>query len=119
MNEVKKRAINRKHRATKVRAKVSGTADKPRLIVNVTNSNVHAQVINDVEGKTLASSTSQNVKELDSKSLSEKASWVGADVAKKAKAAKIKAVVFDRSHKMYHGRVKAAADAARKEGLEF
>jgi large subunit ribosomal protein L18 len=76
------------------------------------------QIIDDTKAATVASSTTVGQKQATG-TLSEKAIWVGADIAKKAKAAKIKQVVFDRGSKLYHGRVKALAEAARKEGLEF
>lgn len=119
MNEVKKKLLNRRQRAHRVRSTITGTAERPRLSVKVSNTNVYAQIIDDTSGKTLVSSSSAKAKEVSSKPLSEKANWVGADIAKKAKASKVNAVVFDKSHKAYHGRVKAVAEAARKEGLEL
>ena len=109
---------NRAQRQGRIRAKVSGTADRPRLTVFVSNTNVSAQLINDVEHKTLVSVTSVGAKAAKG-TLTEKAAWVGAEVAAKAKAAKITQVVFDRSGRKYHGRVQALADAAREKGLEF
>ena len=106
--------LQRKHR---IRSTVSGTTERPRLTVHVSNLHVSAQIINDETGKTLAAATTVNSKQTGS--LSDKAAWVGAEIAKKAKAAKVKTVVFDRNGRIYHGRVKALADAARKEGLEF
>jgi large subunit ribosomal protein L18 len=85
--------------------------------VYVSNLHIHAQVIDDSKGKTLASSTS--VKADTRGSLSEKAAWVGTDIAKKAKKAKVTKVVFDRNGRKYHGRLKALAEAARAGGLEF
>jgi large subunit ribosomal protein L18 len=89
------------------------------LTVKISNQHVYAQIVDDSKGATLASSTSSKEKLLEKASLSDKATWVGSDIAKKAKAAKISEVVFDRGFKLYHGRVKSVAEAARKEGLEF
>ena len=105
-------------RKARVRANVSGTADRPRLSVYVSNQHIHAQIIDDTNGKTLASSSSAGSKDAKG-SLTEKATWIGDDIAKKAKKAKVTAVVFDRNGRKYHGRLKALADAARKGGLEF
>jgi large subunit ribosomal protein L18 len=105
----------RKHR---VRATVSGTPERPRLSVFISNRHITAQVIDDTAGKTLAYASTVGTK-AQKGSMSERAAWVGEEVAKKAKAAKVKAVVFDRGGHIYHGRVAALADAARKAGLEF
>lgn len=101
----------------RVRAKVSGTAEVPRLAVFVSLSHVQAQLINDQEGKTLAHASDLKVNEKLTKT--EKAAKVGAEIAELAKKAGIKKVVFDRGSKIYHGRVKAVAEAAREKGLEF
>lgn len=108
---------NRAQRKQRIRSKVSGTAARPRLSVTISNLHVSAQIIDDEASKTLVAVSTVGTKQTGS--LSDKAAWAGAEIAKKAKAAKIKAVVFDRNGKLYHGRVKALADAARKEGLEF
>lgn len=104
----------RKHR---VRALVSGTPERPRLSISVSNRHVSAQVIDDTAHKTLAYATTVGQKA--SGTMTERAAWVGAEIAKKAKSAKIKRVVFDRNGRLYHGRIQALADSARKEGLEF
>ncbi len=104
-------------RARRVRSTVIGSAERPRLSVHISNLHVSAQLIDDASGKTLAAASTVGSKTKGS--MTDKAASVGADIAKKAKAAKVKAVVFDRGPKLYHGRVKALADAARKEGLEF
>ncbi|HSX27359.1 MAG TPA: 50S ribosomal protein L18 [Patescibacteria group bacterium] len=109
-----KNLIRRKYR---VRSTVSGSPDRPRLTVFVSNKNVSAQIIDDTAHKTLASSTSVGQK--IEGNMTDKAKSVGADIAKKAKAAKVKQVVFDRNGRLYHGRIKALADAAREAGLEF
>lgn len=105
----------RKHR---VRATVSGTAERPRLSVHISNKHITAQVIDDEAGKTLAYATTVGAKAAKGP-MKERAAWVGEEVAKKAKAAKVKKVVFDRGGHIYHGRVAALADAARNAGLEF
>jgi large subunit ribosomal protein L18 len=106
-------------RRNRVRAKVSGTAERPRLSVTISLHNVSAQIIDDTKGATLAAATSVGAKELKGKSLTEKAAFVGAAVAKSAKKAKISKVAFDRNGRKYMGRLTALADAARGEGLEF
>lgn len=112
-----KKLLNKNLRKARVRAKVSGTSERPRLTVTISNVHVSAQLIDDVNGKTLASATTVGKKTTGT--LSEKAATVGTDIAKKAVKAKIKTVVFDRNGRAYAGRLKALADAARKEGLEF
>lgn len=109
--------LNKSLRKARVRAKVSGTGERPRLSVTISNTNVSAQLIDDTVGKTLASATTVGKKATGS--LSEKAAGVGTDIAKKAAKANVTAVVFDRNGRAYAGRLKALADAARKEGLEF
>ena len=97
---------------------ISGTAKRPRLAVSVTNLHISAQLIDDTAHKTIAHATTVGQKSLTG-TMTEKATWVGEEIAKQAKTAKIKTVVFDRGGKLYHGRVAALADAARKAGLEF
>jgi len=109
---------NRTLRKNRIRAVVSGTAERPRLSVHISNRHVSAQLIDDVAGKTLAYVSTVGKKDA-SGTMTERAEWVGTEIAKKAKASKLKSVVFDRSGKLYHGRTKALADAARKAGLEF
>ena len=104
-------------RKNRVRSTVSGTAERPRLTVTISSIHVSAQIINDVAGKTLAAATTVGTKAKGT--LTEKAAIVGKDIAAKAKKAKVTAVVFDRNGRRYAGRLKALADAARKEGLEF
>jgi large subunit ribosomal protein L18 len=106
----------RRHR--RVRAKVSGTAGRPRLSVYRSNRGIAAQVIDDVSGRTLASASSRD-KGLSGTKRGEAPAAVGKLVAERAKAAGVTSVVFDRGGYLYHGRVKALADAAREEGLEF
>ena len=118
MSNLAKKLLNRSLRKGRVRARVSGTAERPRLTVTVSNVHVSAQLIDDVAGKTLVGSTTVGQKRLNG-TMSEKAAFVGADIAKKAKKAKVTTVVFDRNGRAYAGRLAALADAARKEGLEF
>lgn len=104
-------------RKGRVRSKISGTAERPRLTVSISNLHVSAQIIDDVAQKTLVSATTVGSKVKGTKT--ELATKIGAEIAKKAKKAKINTVVFDRNGRQYAGRLHALADAARKEGLEF
>lgn len=117
MNERVRKQSNRSQRAHRVRATVRGTAERPRLCLRITNTHIFTQVINDDAGTTLASATTVGVKTTGT--MTEKATVLGAEIAKKAKAAKVSKVVLDRGSRLYHGRVKAFAEAARAEGLEF
>ena len=110
--------VSRKRRHVRVRKHLSGTPTCPRLCVYRSNKNIEAQIIDDVNKVTLASSSSTSFK-LENGGNVEAAKKVGADVAKKALAKKISTVVFDRSGYIYHGRVAALADAAREAGLKF
>jgi large subunit ribosomal protein L18 len=104
----------RKHR---IRAKVAGSASRPRLAVNASNKHIIAQIIDDEAGKTLVYVSDVNIKATGTKS--EMAKKVGEAIAEEAKKAKISQVVFDRGGKLYHGRVKALAEGAREKGLNF
>lgn len=117
MSDLTKKLLNRALRATRVRAKITGTAERPRLTVTISNKHVSAQLIDDVAMKTIVSATTVGTKQTGS--LTEQAAFVGADIAKKAKKAKINAIVFDRNGRQYAKRLAALADAARQEGLEF
>jgi large subunit ribosomal protein L18 len=110
--------VQRTQRKHRIRATVIGTSERPRLSVYVSNTNISAQVIDDSKHHTLAAVTTAGNKNAKG-SLSEKAAWVGAEIAAASKKAKVTAVVFDRGGKRYHGRIKALADAAREKGLEF
>ena len=112
----KREARIRRHE--RVRKTVSGTKEMPRLNVFRSNNAIYAQVINDVEGVTLVSSSTLELKIKNGGNI-EAAKAVGKDVAEKCKKAKIKKVVFDRGGYLYHGRVAALADAAREAGLEI
>lgn len=103
-----------------IRKKVSGTAERPRLTVFRSNTNIYAQLVDDINGVTLASASSLELG--DSKKWNtniEAAGQVGKKIAEKAKEAGVSAVVFDRSGYLYHGKVKALADGAREGGLNF
>ena len=102
----------------RLRAKISGTSEKPRLNVFRSNSHIYAQIIDDTTGKTLASASSLALK-LENGSNVEAAKKVGAEIARNAQAANVIEVVFDRGGYIYHGRVQALADAAREAGLKF
>lgn len=109
----------RKRRHLRIRKRVQGTVEKPRLAVYRSNRYIYAQVIDDTEGHTLVAASSQEP-ELRSESLTvETAAKVGELVGSRAKEAGIQQVVFDRGGYKFHGRVKALADAAREAGLEF
>lgn len=116
-SDLAKKLLNKSLRKNRVRAKVSGTKERPRLTVTVSNKHVSAQIVDDVAKHTLISSTTIGSKQ--DGTMKEKAAFVGTDIAKKAKKAKITSVVFDRNGRQYAGRLSALADAARKEGLEF
>ena len=112
----------RKMRAKRVRAKISGTPERPRLNVFRSLNNIYAQVIDDVKGVTLASASTMDkniAKSIEGKTKQEAAFIVGQTIAKNAMSKGIKAVVFDRAGYQYTGRVKAVADGARDAGLEF
>lgn len=117
---IKKESRNaqRLRRHARVRAKISGTPECPRLNVFRSNAHIHVQIIDDVNQKTLVSASSLQMK-LENGGNIEAAKAVGAEIAKRAKAANITQVVFDRGGYIYAGRVKALAEAAREAGLEF
>lgn len=117
MSKVTHKQQNQQLRRRRVRSTVQGTAVRPRLSVNISNLHVSAQLINDVDHTTVAYASTVGKKTVGT--MTEKSSAIGAEIAAQAKAAKIRSVVFDRGSKLYHGRIKALADAARKEGLEF
>jgi large subunit ribosomal protein L18 len=109
-------ARRRRHR--RVRGKVAGTAERPRLVVSRSNRGIVAQLVDDANGKTVASATWMQVKSFKGNKTAQ-AAEVGKLLAQKAKDAKIAGAVFDRGGYLYHGRVKALADAAREGGLKF
>lgn len=109
--------FKKEQRKNRIRAKVSGTATRPRLAVSTSNKHIVAQLIDDVAGKTLGFVSDEKLNLKGTKT--EKAKIVGENIAEIAKKAKIDTVVFDRGGKLYHGRVKALADGARDKGLNF
>lgn len=104
-------------RSNRVRAKLSGSSERPRLCVHISNLHVSAQIIDDTKSATVAYATTVGRK-LDG-NMSSKAAVIGDEIGKKAIKAKVSKVVFDKGPKKYHGRVKILADAARAAGLEF
>jgi len=120
MSVKSRKARVRRHR--RIRMRISGTAERPRLNVFRSLDHIHVQVIDDVAGNTLASASTVDknlASELDGKTKKEQAAIVGNAIAERALAADIATVVFDRGGYLYHGRVKALADSARKGGLKF
>jgi large subunit ribosomal protein L18 len=107
----------RRHR--RVRRKISGTAERPRLVVHRSNRGIEAQLVDDVEGRTLASANHLGIKKSFKGTKTDQAAEVGKLLAAAGKKAGIESVVFDRAGYLYHGRVKALADAAREGGLQF
>ena len=114
------RRTSRARRHRRVRKKVIGTAERPRLAVHRSNKHISAQIIDDLAGRTLASATTLESGTISgATSNADAAAVVGKAVAERAKAAGVSQVVFDRGGNQYHGRVAALADAAREAGLEF
>ena len=109
----------RARRRRRVRGKVSGTAERPRLAVFRSNVGIYAQLIDDLDGKTLASASSKGLPKSFKGTKTAQANEVGKRLAAAAKQAGIEAVVFDRAGYLYHGRVKALAEGAREGGLTF
>ena len=113
------RKLERERRHIRVRTKISGTAERPRLCVYRSNTNLYVQVIDDVAGKTLVQASTMDKEVKTKHSNKEAAKEVGALIAKRAKEKKIEEVVFDRGGYIYHGVVKELAEAAREGGLKF
>lgn len=109
----------RYRRHKRVRAKLFGTAKRPRLCVFRSTRHIYAQMVDDQRGKTMLSASDKELKKTKGRKKSEKAKEVGKLIAKKAAEKKIEKVVFDRSGYKYHGRVKALAEGAREGGLRF
>ena len=113
----KPEARARRHR--RVRGKVSGTAERPRLVVFRSNRGIEAQLVDDLEGRTLAAASWLHLKKSFKGTKTEQAAEVGKLLAANAKKAGVERVVFDRAGYLYHGRVKALAESAREGGLKF
>lgn len=122
MSATEKKLISRKRRHIRIRKKVSGTSERPRLCVSKSLKHIYAQIINDDTGTTLASSSTMD-KDIKGKIKAagdiNAAKVIGAAIAEKALGKDIKKVVFDRGGYIYHGRIKALAEAAREKGLQF
>ncbi len=116
--DVKIKQQKRLKRHKRIRAKIIGTADRPRLCVFRSARHIYAQLVNDQSGKTIAAVGDFEFKKNQGKK-SDKAREVGKLIAKKAKNLKVEKVIFDKGSFKYHGRVKAVADGAREEGLKF
>ena len=122
MKKLEKKQASLRRRHTRVRGKVSGTAERPRLCITRSNANIYAQVVDDVAGKTLVAASTLGPEFKATKKSGatvEGASALGEIIGKKAVDAGIKEVVFDRGGNLYHGRVKALAESARESGLTF
>jgi len=117
MINYKSKNVMRQKRHQRIRNKISGTPDRPRLNVYRSNTAIYAQIIDDTKAVTLVMASSADIKTKGT--MTEKAAAVGKLIAEKALKAKIKDVVFDRGGYQYHGRVKALAEAAREAGLNF
>jgi len=116
MNTLQKKQAVFARRKSRIRAKISGTPERPRLAIFKSHKYIYAQIIDDTKGHTLVSFDSRATK---AKKPVDAAQEVGVEIAKKAKAAKITKVVFDRGGYLYTGKIKMVADAARTGGLEF
>jgi large subunit ribosomal protein L18 len=120
MTQVASRGAARQKRHERIRLRLSGAPDRPRLAVFRSLNNIYAQVIDDTTGRTLAAASSleKELKAIKAKK-SDEAKTVGRLIAERAKSAGVERVVFDRAGFRYHGRIKSLADAAREAGLEF
>lgn len=118
MNRLQSKRTGLRLRKQRINERVKGNSNQPRLSVFVSNKHISAQIIDDSASKTIVSVSSKSNPKL-SGNMSDKAKWVGSEVARLAKTKKIEHVVFDRNGKLYHGRVKLLAETARAEGLKF
>jgi len=124
MNSAKRRSLERSRRAARVRKSITGTTERPRLCVRRSINHIYAQIVDDVQGKTIAfagSTGKEFAQKISGKSLSKTnvSKVVGEMVAERAIEKGVKTVVFDRKGYLFHGRVKALAEAARGKGLVF
>lgn len=113
-----KKVLRRQRVKKSVRAKVSGSAERPRLAVYRSNKEIYAQIVNDIDGVTLAFYSSQKLANKEGNKV-DQSKLVGSEIAKIAQDKGISTVVFDRGASLYHGRIKALADSAREGGLKF
>jgi len=118
MSTINRKSIRRRIHS-RIRRKVNGTTERPRLAVHYSNQHIYAQVIDDTVGKTLVSASTQDKSFENPSSNVENAQKVGKLLAERATASNISSVVFDRGGHLYHGKIKALADAAREAGLQF
>jgi len=119
MDRAKERVVSRGRVRERIRSKITGTADRPRLAVFKSLKHIYAQVIDDASGKTIASASSRDKESSTKGANAAAAKAVGELIAKKAKDKGVTQVVFDRGGYLYHGNIKALADAARENGLKF
>ncbi len=117
MSNLGKKALNKGLRKGRVRSKINGTAQRPRLTVSISNMHITVQLIDDIKQHTLASATTVGSKLTGT--TTDKAAQIGTEIAKKSKKVGVENVVFDRNGHKYAKRLRALADAARKEGLRF
>ncbi|HPF30790.1 MAG TPA: 50S ribosomal protein L18 [Candidatus Saccharibacteria bacterium] len=117
MGNLSKKLLNLGLRKKRIRSKIIGTTERPRLSVSVSNKHVSAQLIDDIKQCTIISSTTVGTNQTGT--ITDKAIYVGSDIAKKAKKVKITKIVFDRNGRLFARRLNALADTIRKEGLEF
>jgi large subunit ribosomal protein L18 len=118
MATINRKAIRRRIH-DRIRRKLSGTAERPRLAIHFSNKNIYAQIINDEEGRTIVQASTKEKGSDAGKANVEFAQKIGALIAERAQSKGIESVVFDRGGFTYHGKVKALADAAREKGLKF
>lgn len=118
MSTLNRKAVRAKVRR-RIRKKIHGTADCPRLAIHYSNKNIYAQIINDDEGVTIAAASTLDAEVGEGSANAATSEKVGSLIAKRAKEKNIESVVFDRGGFVFHGKIKALADAARKEGLNF
>lgn len=118
-NKSSDKVKSRMKKRVRIRKKVFGTPERPRLSVFRSGRHMYAQIVDDTSGKTLVSASTRSLEGIKSSSSVAAAKTVGAEIAKLAKGKNISDIVFDRSGYLYHGRVKAVADAAREAGIKF
>lgn len=119
MDRLRKKQHNLLQRKRKLRRRIRGTAERPRLCVNISNKHISAQLIDDTNQHTLLQVSTVGRDKKLSGTMTERAAQIGEELAKQAKKKKHTRVVFDRNGRLYHGRLQALADAARNNGMEF